>query len=154
MNQNLLVFIQKWCNFLWFAAITGFSCIRAQICFRKTPFGIGVQSPVYLGQIAHLGVYSHVILEFMEMNSKNMSFQGHSAVLYAAVLHRVFTCLVGYGCGIQWLHLCGEVRQPPMSVLDMTLKNLMVRFEWCWSFGECGVPLHCHCSLVHSGPEW
>ena len=30
--------------------------------------------------------------------------------------------------------------------LDMTLNNLMVRFQQCWSFGECGVPLHCHCS--------
>ena len=40
------------------------------------------------------------------------------------------------------------------SVLDMTLNNLMVRFQQCWSFGECGVPLHRHRSLVHSGPEW
>ena len=43
---------------------------------------------------------------------------------------------------------------PPTSVLDMTLNNLMVRFQQCWSFGKCGVPLHCHCSQVHSGPEW
>ena len=33
----------------------------------------------------------------------------------------------------------------------MTLNNLMVRFQQCWSFGECGVPLYCHCSQVHSG---
>ena len=43
---------------------------------------------------------------------------------------------------------------PPTSVLDMTLNNLMVRFQQCWSFGECGVLLHCHRSQVHSGPEW
>ena len=42
---------------------------------------------------------------------------------------------------------------PPMSVLDVTLNSLMVRFRWYWSFGECGAPLHCHCSKVHSGPE-
>ena len=42
----------------------------------------------------------------------------------------------------------------PTSVLDMTLNNLIVRFEQCWSFGEYGVPLHCHRSQVHSGPEW
>ena len=42
-----------------------------------------------------------------------------------------------------------EGKDPPStSVLDMTLNNLMVRF------GECGVPLHCHCSQVHCGPEW
>ena len=43
---------------------------------------------------------------------------------------------------------------PPTSVLDMTLNNLMVRFQQSWSFEECGVPLHCHRSQVHSGPEW
>ena len=57
-------------------------------------------------------------------------------------------------CRIHWLHLCRGVRPPPItSVLDMTLNNLMVRFQQCWSFGECGVPLHCHRSQVHSGPE-
>ena len=43
---------------------------------------------------------------------------------------------------------------PPMCVLDMTLSNLMVRFQCCWSFGECGAPLHCHCSQVRTGPKW
>ena len=43
---------------------------------------------------------------------------------------------------------------PPISVLDMTLNNLMVRFQWCWAFGEYRAPLHCHCSQVHSGPAW
>ena len=42
----------------------------------------------------------------------------------------------------------------PMSVLDMILNNLMVRFQWCWSFGECKAPLHCYCFQVHSGPAW
>ena len=32
-----------------------------------------------------------------------------------------------------------------MSVLDKTINNLMMRLQWCWSFGECGAPLHCHC---------
>ena len=63
-------------------------------------------------------------------------------------------CSVSWGSRIHRLHLCRRVRPPPMSVLDMTLNNLMVRFQQCWSFGECGVPLHCHCSQVHSGPEW
>ena len=30
---------------------------------------------------------------------------------------------------------------------------LMVRFQF-WRFGECGAPLHHHCSLVQSDPEW
>ena len=57
--------------------------------------------------------------------------------------------LVSWSCWIYWLN-----NPPPMSVLYMTLKNLMVRFQQCLSFEECRVPLHCHCSQVHSGPEW
>ena len=34
------------------------------------------------------------------------------------------------------------------------LNNLMMRFLWCWSFGKCWVPLHCHGSQVLSGLEW
>ena len=63
-------------------------------------------------------------------------------------------CPVGWGCRIHWLHLGRGVRPPQTNVLDMTLNNLMVRFQQCWSFGECGVPLHCHRSQVYSGPEW
>ena len=37
---------------------------------------------------------------------------------------------------------------------DMTLNNLMVRFQWCWLFGKCGTHSHCLCSQVHSGPTW
>ena len=45
----------------------------------------------------------------------------------------------------------------PMSVLDMTLNNLIVRFQRCCGFVECGAPLHCYCSQVHSarrGSTW
>ena len=61
---------------------------------------------------------------------------------------------VGWGCRIHRLLLCWGEDHPSMSVLDMTLNNLKVRFHWCWGFGECKIPLHCHCSQVHSGPEW
>ena len=85
--------------------------------------------------------------------------------LFASLLHSISSyyydfsslkmdCPVGWGCRIHRLLLCRKVRPPPTtSVLDMTLNNLMVRFQQCWSFGECGVPLHCHRSQVHSGPE-
>ena len=36
-------------------------------------------------------------------------------------------CPVGWGCRIHWLHLCRGVRPLPMSILDMTLNNQMVR---------------------------
>ena len=52
-----------------------------------------------------------------------------------SVLSPFIYCPVGWGCRIRRLHLCRGVR-PPMSVLDMTLKNLMVSFQWCWIFGE------------------
>ena len=39
-------------------------------------------------------------------------------------------CPVGWGCTIPRLHLCRGVRSPPpMSILVMTLNNLMVRFQ-------------------------
>ena len=60
---------------------------------------------------------------------------------------------VGSGCRIHRLHPCRRVRPPPMGVLDMTLNNLMVRFQQWGSFRECGAPLHCHLSQVHSGLE-
>ena len=63
-------------------------------------------------------------------------------------------CPVGWGCRIHRLLLCRGIRPHPTSVLDMTLHNLMGRFQQCWNFGECGVPIHCHRSQVHSGPEW
>ena len=51
-------------------------------------------------------------------------------------------------------HLCRGVSFPsPTIVLGMTLNNLMVMFQWCWSFGECGVPFHCYHSQVNFGPE-
>ena len=68
--------------------------------------------------------------------------------------HKQTTCPVGWGCRIHRLHLCRGVTPQQTSVPDMTLNNLMVRFQWCWSFGKCGVTLYCHCSQVHSSPEW
>ena len=73
---------------------------------------------------------------------------------YIILTSQIIACPVSWGCRIHWLHLCRGVRPPITSVLDMTLNNLMVRFQQYWSFGECGVPLHCHRSQVHSGPEW
>ena len=32
----------------------------------------------------------------------------------------------------------------------MTRNNLMLRLRYFWSFGECGVPLHCHRTLIKS----
>ena len=32
----------------------------------------------------------------------------------------------------------------------MTLKNRTVSLQYCWNFGECGVPLNCYCSQVQS----
>ena len=47
-----------------------------------------------------------------------------------------------------------EDKIPPMSVLNMTQNNLMVKFHKCWGFGVYGEPLHCHCSQINSGPAW
>ena len=80
-------------------------------------------------------------------------------LLYFGMLNLILSifrvcCPASWGCRIHRLLLCRGVRPPPNECPDMTLNNLMVRFQQCWSFGECGVPLHCHRSQVHSGPEW
>ena len=63
-----------------------------------------------------------------------------------------FTGPVGWDCRMHRLLLCRGVRpRPTTSVLVMTVNILMVRFQQCWSFGECGAPLHCHRSQIHSG---
>ena len=38
--------------------------------------------------------------------------------------------------------------------LNMILNNLMGKFQWCWSFGECGALLLWHLTKDHSGPDW
>ena len=49
--------------------------------------------------------------------------------------------------------VCRGIRLPPMSALDMTLNNLMVRLQLCWSFGEYGVYFHCHHSQAVVAPD-
>ena len=49
---------------------------------------------------------------------------------------------VSWDCKIHWLHLGRRVRLPT-SVMDMILNNLLVKLEYCWSFGQYRVPLYC-----------
>ena len=59
---------------------------------------------------------------------------------------------VGWGCREHRLPLCNGVRPP--------FHNECSGYDTKQSDGEvpvmleCGVPLHCHCSQVHSGPKW
>ena len=64
-------------------------------------------------------------------------------------------CPVGRSCKIYRLYCCREVKLPlanECSGYDTKL-HLMVRLQ-SWSFGEYGVPLHCHYAQVHFDPEW
>ena len=63
-------------------------------------------------------------------------------------------CSVGCGCRIHQMFLCRRVKHSTTSVLDMTLNNLMVRLQKCWSFEKCGIPLHCRHSWIHYSLEW
>ena len=76
-----------------------------------------------------------------------------SDIMSAELKFSLVTSPVNWNCRIYQLHLCREVIPLlPMSVLDMTLNNLMARLK-PWRFEEYGVPLHCYCSQVHSNPE-
>ena len=74
----------------------------------------------------------------------------------SAYLHRCISWLMARS-RVNMLHTDVPLERgkipTPTSLLDMTLNNLMVRFQWCRSFGECGALFRCHCSQVHSGPE-
>ena len=48
----------------------------------------------------------------------------------------------------------GKTPPQPTRILDMTLNNILAKYQWCWSFREYRALLHCHCSQVHSGPEF
>ena len=90
-------------------------------------------------------LFSFFITRFSFLKPSSFLLPTHHFPFNRYFLH----CPVGWGCRIHRLLLCRGVTT---SVLNMILNNLMVRFQQCWSFAECGVPLHCHCSQVHSGP--
>ena len=138
-------------------------CLPGNCCFGRYflcwLFPVRIWLGLYLKLLLHF-VGCRSFPSFHWMGGGNWSFgivQWRLAydkqISWTLALYELY-CPVSLGCRIHWLHLCRGVRPPPTSVLDMTLNNLMVRFQQCWSFGECGVPLHCHHSQVHSGPEW
>ena len=107
---------------------------------------------IYLCQSFHIYL-SMSVCSYLSILFRHQTFLSGSIYLSIPTpLHN--HCPVSLGCRIHWLHLCRRVRPPPNEYPDMTLNNLMVRFQQCWGFWECGVPLYCHRSQVHSGPEW
>ena len=38
---------------------------------------------------------------------------------------------------------------PLASFPNIKLNNLMVKLQWCWNLGKCGVALQWHCSQVY-----
>ena len=49
-----------------------------------------------------------------------------------------------------WFHLYRGVTPTPGNKYPRYDSKLLLRVNLqSWSFGECGVPLHCHCSLIH-----
>ena len=42
---------------------------------------------------------------------------------------------------------------PPMSILDKSLKHLMMRLQ-PWRYEECEIFFHCHYFQVNFDPEW
>ena len=58
---------------------------------------------------------------------------------------------VGWSSRMHRLHLCRGVRPPPMSVLDMTLSNLMVRVGNVEYSSNVTTP---RSTLVQSGSTW
>ena len=138
------------------------TCIRARNAYNTC---IGIDIHTHTHTHTHMYMYVHIISSILhediygQLTSIYIYIHTHTHTwpclqLDSYLLEHlcVHICPVGWGCRIHRLLLCRGVRPPPSSVLDMTLNNLMVRFQQCWSFGECGVPLHR--SQIHTGPEW
>ena len=53
---------------------------------------------------------------------------------------------------IHRLHLCRGVRHPCHEGPAYDIKQSDGEVSMMLEFGECGAPLHCHHSQVHSGP--
>ena len=64
-------------------------------------------------------------------------------------------CSVAWGCRICWQHLCRLIRTPANNKFPgcHTKLHLIIRLQF-WSFEESGVPIHCHYSQTHYGPDW
>ena len=62
--------------------------------------------------------------------------------------------LVDWGYAIRSLDLCRGVTHLTNGFPEYDTKlHLIVRLQ-PWSFGDCGVRLHCHDSQVHYNPQW
>ena len=59
-----------------------------------------------------------------------IKFHNSLSTLARSKLLSIFSfCPVGWGCRTHGLLLCSGVRHPPTCLQDMTLNNLMVRFQ-------------------------
>ena len=98
-------------------------------------------------------------------NDKYCSEITHNFRWKSIILFWKFTCLFFYAFVILTRPSAGAleytdcfsagwVKTSLMSVLFMTLSNLMLSCQWCWSFGECRAHVHCNCSQAHSSREW
>ena len=63
-------------------------------------------------------------------------------------------CPVDWGCRIHQLHLCRGVILPPNECPGYDTKQSDGEVPVMLELWECGISLHCHCSQVHSDPEW
>ena len=125
-----------------------FSSTMRHSCFRYE--GVYSDSTFYNSRYKHKGKRKKDIARVYERNSAQHTYRRNTLL---SPLWQLPSWL-GH-CTIHRLSLCRRVRPPPHThththtptcVLDMTLNNLMLRFQWCWSFGKCGAPLN--------GPEW
>ena len=112
--------------------------------------------PVFVSSCSSWSFYTHAYHPFSFLPFFNLYLPFHQFLSPQLFIHfsSLFSASI-YCCRIHQLHLCRGVRPTPqMSVLIMTLNNMMFRFKQYWSFGKFGAPLQCQCSQVHSGPEW
>ena len=116
--------------FVWFRAKTD----KGIICLAGHPFSVTED------------------LNFMTMKNI-LHFFVVNIYLYTHILYICKQILIEPNWLGQLTKLTASLLRSKPSPSDMILNPLVVRLQ-CWRFGECGIILHWHYSLVHSDPEF
>ena len=107
---------------------------------HKTHESLLKTSKLFLSDYHHHGVSTtRISLTFSHHPSLSTIILGKSSRWQSMSAKN--TCPVCWVCRLHRLLLCKGSKTSSIECPDMTLNNLMVRFQWCWSFGECRVPL-------------
>ena len=100
----------------------------------------------------YLYLYSYISLFIFIYIIITLLIHFHLSIYLSQFVH-IQLCQVGLDSRIHRLHLCRGVRSPN-ECPGCDTKQSDGDVPMMLGFWGCDAPLHCHCSQVHSSPEW